>query len=218
MAHVDTIDFERAVSTGDPPPMRRQTVLSDKALIVNARAGNRNAFEELVRRHSSRVFGMSLKMLRNREDAEDNLQEAFCKAYGKIRQFEGNSQFSTWLQRIAINEALMTLRKRGPAEVYLSAGRYRPAKEPQTNAELRDLYPDPERQYLAKELASKALDALPHPLKHTFILQKREGWTNRELAESLDITPASVKSRIFRARVRLRQRILDLLKPESVAL
>ena len=98
--------------------MRRQTVLSDKALIVNARAGNRNAFGELVRRHSSRVFGMSLNMLRNREDAEDNLQDAFCKAYGKIRQFAGNSQFSTWLQRIAINEALMTLRKRGPAEVY----------------------------------------------------------------------------------------------------
>jgi RNA polymerase sigma-70 factor (ECF subfamily) len=198
--------------------MRRQTVLSDKALIVNARAGNRNAFGELVRRHSSRVFGMSLKMLRNREDAEDNLQDAFCKAYGKIRQFEGNSQFSTWLQRIAINEALMTLRKRGPAEVYLSAGRHRSAKEPQTNAELRDLYPDPERQYLVKELASKALDALPHPLKHTFILQKREGWTNRELAESLDISPASAKSRIFRARVRLRRRILDLSKPESVAL
>jgi RNA polymerase sigma-70 factor, ECF subfamily len=198
--------------------MRRQTVPSDKALIVNARAGNRNAFGELVRRHSSRVFGMSLKMLRNREDAEDNLQDAFCKAYGKIRQFEGNSQFSTWLQRIAINEALMTLRKRGPAEVYLRAARHRPAKEPPTNAELRDLHPDPERQYLVKELASKALDALPHPLKHTFILQKREGWTNRELAESLDITPASVKSRIFRARVRLRQRILDLSKPESVAL
>jgi RNA polymerase sigma-70 factor (ECF subfamily) len=198
--------------------MRRQTVLSDKALIVNARAGNRNAFGELVRRHSSRVFGMSLKMLRNREDAEDNLQDAFCKVYGKIRQFEGNSQFSTWLQRIAINEALMTLRKRGPAEVNLRAGRHRPAKEPQKNAELRDLHPDPERQYLVKELASKVLDALPHPLKHTFILQKREGWTNRELAESLDITPASAKSRIFRARVRLRQRILDLSKPESVTL
>ena len=198
--------------------MRRQTVLSDKALVVNARAGNRNAFGELVRRHSSRVFGMSLKMLRNREDAEDNLQDAFCKAYGKIRQFEGNSQFSTWLQRIAINEALMTLRKRGPAEVYLRADPHRSAKEPQTNAELRDVHPDPERQYLVKELASKVLDALPHPLKHAFILQKTEGWTNRELAESLDITPASVKSRIFRARVRLRQRILDLSKSESLAL
>jgi RNA polymerase sigma-70 factor (ECF subfamily) len=80
------------------------------------------------------------------------------------------------------------------------------------------VHPDPERQYLMKELASKALDPLPHPLKHTFVLQKKEGWTNRELAETLDITPASVKSRIFRARTRLRQRILDLSKTEPIAL
>jgi RNA polymerase sigma-70 factor (ECF subfamily) len=161
---------------------------------------------------------MSLKMLRNREDAEDNLQNAFCKAYGKIQQFEGNSQFSTWLLRIAINEALMTLRKRGAGEVALGAEQDRAADDPQRKVELRDVHPDPERQYLVKELASKALDVLPHPLKHTFILQKKEGWTNRELAETLDITPASVKSRIFRARARLRQRILDLSKTEPIAL
>jgi len=198
--------------------MNSQTVLSDRALIINARAGSRNAFGELVRRHSSLVFAMSLKMLRNREDAEDNLQNAFCKAYGKIQQFEGNSQFSTWLLRIAINEALMTLRKRGAGEVALRGDQDRAADDPPTKVELRDVHPDPERQYLVKELASKALDALPHPLKHTFILQKKEGWTNRELAETLDINPASVKSRIFRARARLRQRILDLSKTEPIAL
>ena len=198
--------------------MNSQTVLSDRALIINACAGSPNAFGELVRRHSSLVFGMSLKMLRNREDAEDNLQNAFCKAYGKIQQFEGNSQFSTWLLRIAINEALMTLRKRGAGEVALRGDQDRAADDPQTKVELRDVHPDPERQYLVKELASKALDALPHPLKHTFILQKTEGWTNRELAETLDITPVGVKSRIFRARARLRQRILDLSKTEAIAL
>jgi RNA polymerase sigma-70 factor, ECF subfamily len=144
--------------------MKSQTVLSDRVLIVNARAGSRNAFGELVRRHSRRVFGMSLKMLRNREDAEDNLQNAFCKAYGKIRQFEGNSKFSTWLLRVAINEALMTLRKRGPGEVAIPADQDGAADNPRTEAELRDAYPDPERQYLVKEFASKALDALPYPL------------------------------------------------------
>ena len=214
----DTIDFEQAASTGDPAAMKSQTVLSDRVLIVNARAGSRHAFGELVRRHSRRVFGMSLKMLRNREDAEDNLQNAFCKAYGKIRQFEGNSRFSTWLLRIAINEALMTLRKRGQGELAIRADQDGAADNPRTEAELRDAYPDPERQYLVKEFASKALDALPYPLKHTFILQKREGWTNRELATTLDITPATVKSRIFRARARLRQRILDLSKTESIGL
>jgi RNA polymerase sigma-70 factor (ECF subfamily) len=153
--------------------MNSQTVLSDRALIINARAGSRNAFGELVRRHSSLVFGMSLKMLRKREDAEDNLQNAFCKAYGKIQQFEGNSQFSTWLLRIAINEALMTLRKREAGEVALRGDQDRAVNDPQTKVELRDVHPDPERQYLVKELASKAIDALPHPLKHTFILQKK---------------------------------------------
>jgi RNA polymerase sigma-70 factor (ECF subfamily) len=145
--------------------MNSRAVLSDRALIINARAGSRNAFGELVRRHSSLVFGMSFKMLRNREDAEDNLQNAFCKAYGKIQQFEGNSQFSTWLLRIAINEALMTLRKRGAGEVALRGDQDRAADDPQTKVQLRDVHPDPERQYLVKELASKALDALPHPLR-----------------------------------------------------
>jgi len=107
---------------------------------------------------TSLVFGMSLKMLRNHEDAEDNLQNAFCKAYGKIRQFEGNSQFSTWLLR---------------------------------------------NQRSVDDVAKT---------------RAREGWTNRELAETLDITPASVKSRMFRARARLRQRILDLSKTGSIGL
>jgi len=110
--------------------------------------------------------------VRNREDAEDNLQNSFRKAYGKIQQFEGNSQFSTWLLRIAINEALMTLRKRGAGEVALRGDQDRAADDPKTKVELRDVHPDPERQYLVKELASKALDALP-PLKHPFILQKK---------------------------------------------
>src|SRR5271169_7226137 len=96
--------------------MNSQTVHSEKALIARAREGSRTAFGELVRRHSHRVYGMSFRILKNREDAEDNLQNVFCKAYGKIRQFEGNSQFSTWLVRIAINEALMMLRKRKPEE------------------------------------------------------------------------------------------------------
>ena len=85
---------------------------SDETLIKGARSGNSDAFDELVRRHSRQVYGMSFRMLKNREDAEDNSQNAFCKAYGKIRQFEGKSRFSTWLMRITINEALMTLRRR----------------------------------------------------------------------------------------------------------
>ncbi len=200
--------------------MNSQMAHSEEKLIASARAGSRTAFGELVRRHSHRVYGMSFKILKNREDAEDNLQNVFCKAYGKIGQFEGNSQFSTWLVRIAINEALMMLRKRRP-EAAATTG---PAIEDgildgnDTRAELRDLRADPEREYLTKELATKALDALHPTLKNTFLLQKGEGWTSRELAKAMEITPELVKSRIFRARVKLRQRLLVLTKTESMAL
>lgn len=198
--------------------MNSQTIANEEALIARARRGNRNAFGELVRRHSSRVYGMSFKMLKNREDAEDNLQNVFCKAYGKIQQFEGNSQFSTWLTRIAINEALMMLRKRRSEDVATYDCGDQAADSPDVKAEVRDLRADPERQYQTKELAAKALDALQPTLKYTFILQKGEGWTSRELAEALDITAETVKSRIFRARVRLRQQLLALSKGESMAL
>lgn len=204
--------------TGDAAVMNSQISHSDETLIARAREGSRTAFGELVRKHSHRVYGMSFKILKNREDAEDNLQNVFCKAYGKIRQFEGNSQFSTWLVRIAINEALMMLRKRRPEAAASSAAEDGTLDGRESNADVRDWRADPERLYLTKELATKALDALHPTLKHTFILQKREGWTSRELAKAMEITPELVKSRIFRARVKLRQRLLALAKTETMAL
>src|SRR5579871_3674566 len=182
---------------------------SDEALIKGARSGNTDAFDELVRRHSRQVYGMSFRMLKNREDAEDNLQNAFCKAYGKIRQFEGKSRFSTWLMRITINEALMTLRRRrleGLAQYTDNNNEEDSAAE----VDVRDMRADPEREYLTKELAAAAFEALRPTLKYTFILQKAEGWTSEELAEAMDVTKETVKSRIFRARVRMRQRLASL--------
>src|SRR5713226_1444860 len=80
--------------------------LPERTLVAKAQSGNEEAFTELVRRHSGQVYGLSLNMLRNREDAEDNVQNVFVKAFHHIHRFEGNSKFSTWLVRIAINEAL----------------------------------------------------------------------------------------------------------------
>jgi RNA polymerase sigma-70 factor (ECF subfamily) len=160
---------------------------------------------------------MSFRMLKNREDAEDNLQNAFCKAYGKIRQFEGKSRFSTWLMRITINEALMMLRRRrieGLAQYTDMSNDENSAPE----VDVRDLRADPEREYLTKELAATAFDALRPTLKYTFLLQKAEGWTSEELAAAMDVTKETVKSRIFRARVRMRQRLASLSKNEQVAL
>jgi RNA polymerase sigma-70 factor, ECF subfamily len=199
--------------------METPSNLSERALVSRAQSGNEEAFTELVRRHSGQVYGLSLNMLRNREDAEDNLQNVLVKAFHNIERFEGNSQFSTWLVRITINEALMKLRKRNSERIsdYQAIGNN--DDEPRAFPEIEDTRQDLERQYMSKELARKVFHGLNPSLQDTFILQKAEGWTNRELAQALGITVSTVKSRIFRARVRLRQQLRALVpESQSVAL
>ena len=197
--------------------MEARSNLPERTLVARAQSGNEDAFTELVRRHSGQIYGLSLNMLRNREDAEDNLQNVLVKAFHHIERFEGNSQFSTWLVRIAINEALMKLRKRNSERIsdYREAGGAE--DEPRVFPEIEDTRQDPERQYMSKELARKAFRGLNPSLQDTFILQKSEGWTNRELAQALGITVSTVKSRVFRARVRLRQQLLALTDSQPVA-
>jgi len=91
--------------------MQDPRVCADSTLIENIKAGSHDAFAELVRRHHAKIYAVSLRMLKNREDAEDNVQNVLFKAYHNMNRFEGQSQFSTWLFRIAINEALMKLRR-----------------------------------------------------------------------------------------------------------
>lgn len=172
----------------------------DGPLITRARGGNSEAFSELVQMHSRRIYCMSLKILKNHADAEDNLQDVLCKVYKNIRRFQGRSCFSTWILRITINEALMKIRKESFAR---AAGQTDlPPKNDKSSLtrERRDECPDPERQYIAGDLATKAFQGLSPLLRETFILHKGEGWTDRELAASMGITVATVKSRIFRTR------------------
>src|SRR5580704_16253956 len=89
----------------------REVAIAEDPLIAKARAGSSEAFSELVWKHSRHIYGVSLRILKNHSDAEDNLQDVFCKVYKNIKRFEGRSRFSTWLVRIAINEALMKIRK-----------------------------------------------------------------------------------------------------------
>jgi RNA polymerase sigma-70 factor (ECF subfamily) len=197
--------------------MEVQSNVPERALVAKAQAGNEEAFTELVRRHSGQVYGLSLNMLRNREDAEDNVQNVLVKAFHHIDRFEGNSRFSTWLVRITINEALMKLRKRNAERISDFHDANASEGEPATFPEIEDARQDPERDYMSKELARKAFRGLNPSLQDTFILQKAEGWTNRELAQALGITVSTVKSRVFRARVRLRQQLLALTESQPVA-
>jgi RNA polymerase sigma-70 factor (ECF subfamily) len=198
--------------------MEAQANLPERTLVAKAQSGNEDAFAELVRRHSGQIYALSLNMLRNREDAEDNLQNVLVKAFHHINRFEGNSQFSTWLVRIAINEALMRLRKRTSERISDYHELNGSEDEPRTFPEIEDARQNPEREYMSKELARKAFRGLNPSLQDTFILQKAEGWTNRELAQALGITVATVKSRVFRARARLRQQLLALTGSKPIAL
>jgi RNA polymerase sigma-70 factor (ECF subfamily) len=198
--------------------METQARVSERALVAKAQGGNEEAFTELVRRHSGQVYGLSLNMLRNREDAEDNLQNVLVKAFHNINRFEGNSQFSTWLVRITINEALMKLRKRNSERITDYRDSRSSDDDQQVFPEIEDTRQNPERQYISKELAWMAFRGLNPSLQDTFILHKVEGWTNRELAEALGITVSTVKSRIFRARARLRHHLQTLTESQPVAL
>jgi RNA polymerase sigma-70 factor (ECF subfamily) len=198
--------------------MEAQAHLPERTLVARAQSGSQDAFTELIRRHSGQVFGLSLNILRNREDAEDNLQNVLLKAFHHIDRFEGHSRFSTWLVRIAINEALMKLRKRHSERILDHRDLNSSEDEPDVFPEIEDTRQDPERGYIGKELTRKAFRGLHPALQDTFVLQKAEGWTNRELAQALGITVSTVKSRIFRTRVRLRQRLRALTECQPVAL
>jgi len=183
---------------------------SEGPLITQARRGNSEAFSELVRMHTRRIYSVSLRILKNHADAEDNLQDVLCKVYKNLNRFQGRSRFSTWLVRITINEALMKIRKENFAR---DAGQTDlPAEVSENNfvLEIKDGSPDPERQYIAGDLAEKAFHGLHPSLRQTFILHKGEGWTHSELAASMGIAVATVKSRIFRTRARMQHQLQSL--------
>jgi len=169
------------------------------------RAGSPEAFVDLVRMHSPQLYQVSLRILRNHADAEDNLQNVLIKAYANIHRFEGRSHISTWLVSIAINEALMRIRSRRPPPLTLDLLNSEGADS--TPTEVIDGPPNPERLYIAKELVAKAFAELAPSAVDLFIRNKGEGWTQRELARDEGITVASVNSRIFKARERM-QKIL----------
>ena len=181
----------------------------DLPLVHACKSGDAAAFEELVKRYDVRLFSIAQHITHNREDAEDAVQEAFLKAFRKLTQFQENSQFSTWLTRIAVNESLMKLRKRRSIREVSMDEDFQ--SEDHTAAfELADWAPNPEELYKAFELRNilrSELQELRPGLSVVFVLRDIEGLSTEETAEVLELTPVAVKARLWRARVRLRQRL-----------
>jgi RNA polymerase sigma-70 factor, ECF subfamily len=187
------------------------TSLPESELLPLARAGNGEAFTALVRQNSSTVYKISKRVLKNHEDAEDALQNVLIKAYKRLDTFDGHSRFSTWLFRVAFNEALMTIRRnrsrRQDCFVELScvdggAGGIN---------DIQDRSENSERKYVNHDLAVKAMRRLNPLLRAAFLLHKREGWTHQEIAEEMGISAETAKSRVYRARRQLRQEMEFLI-------
>jgi RNA polymerase sigma-70 factor, ECF subfamily len=153
--------------------------------------------------HSPQLYSLSLKTLQNHADAEDNVQNALLKAYENIDCFEGRSRFSTWL--FAVSEVLMRMRRLHPVRLPLDSLTLEGEKDPVSN--ISDDRPDPERQYLAKELTAAAFSGLPEHLVELFIRPKLDGWSHRELAHEIGITMSALQSRMFDARVRMQEQL-----------
>jgi RNA polymerase sigma-70 factor (ECF subfamily) len=183
--------------------------LSDELLVVRAKAGDTSAFVELRERHSIKVLRTVYRITRNWEDAEDALQESLLKAFKHLNGFENKCSFSSWLTRIAINSALMTLRRRRACrEISIDStdddGTIFGRLEPQ------DLSEDPERRYARserEELLKRAILRLRPGLRDVVELRQAEECSLKELAERLGISLAAAKSRLLRARVALQARL-----------
>lgn len=171
------------------------------------RAGDRAEIARMVDAHSTKIYRLGLKMLSNQQDAEDVLQNTFMKAIQALPDFEGRSSVSTWLYRIAVNESLMLLRQRKP-ELNLAPELEDDEVGELTLTQFTDWCCLPERELLSAEAEGYLDDAvqqLSEKLRVVFILRDIEKLSIRETSEALDISESTVKTRLLRARLQLRE-------------
>lgn len=183
----------------------------DAALVSRVKSGDFSAFEELTNRHAERVYSLSLRMLRNIEDAEDATQQSFLSALENIQSFRGDSRFLTWLLKIATHACLKILRKqRGLRTVPLDTSSednddYRNIPHPEYLADWRD---SPEILVGRREISAlldEALESLDEKHRLVFLLRDVEGLSISETARALGLTEANTKVRLLRARLQLRE-------------
>ena len=200
------ISPELAKELGEPKP-----VIEDKdvELVAQAKAGDTAAFEQLIRQYERQIFRTANHITQNREDAEDITQDVFFKAYQKLEQFQGNSKFSTWLVRIAVNESLMRLRKRKTSKT-VSMDQDVETEEGSIPRDFAEWRPNPEQNYSQAEMAEilqKTIAGLPPGFRTVFTLRDIENLSTEETAEALGLSVPAVKSRLLRARLQLRERL-----------
>jgi len=202
------VNVSPAPSAASVRPTIAGPVDDELQLVTAARGGDISAFESLVNRYERKIFRLGMNITGNREDAEDVMQEAFLKAYQHLPEFEGNSRFYTWLVRIAVNQALMKLRKRRPNQVSLD-------EEIETGddsffRDVEDWGPSPAERFeqtQLHEILNSAISELDPSFRIVFQLRDIEEMSTEETADVLHLSVPAVKSRLLRARLKLRQKL-----------
>ncbi len=197
------------VSAPNPHKIASKVAREDEHLLVAAaKSGDLKAFEELVSRYERKIFRLTMNITHNREDAEDAMQDAFLKSFSHLKDFQGDSRFYTWLVRIAANEALMRLRKRRPNQFSLDE----PIEgdEDLMPREIQDWGAGPEQRFAQtemREILSAAIEDIEPDYRMVFVLRDIEELSTEDVASILNLSVPAVKSRLLRARLKLRERL-----------
>jgi RNA polymerase sigma-70 factor (ECF subfamily) len=181
----------------------------DTELLARLKAGDQVAYAQLVEENASVIYRLALRLMGNEADAEDVLQETFLSAFKSIDRFEGRSSLSTWLYRIASNAALMRLRRNEPEQISVDEPVERDDGElmPRQFFDFCCLPEDDLLREEAREQMKQAIDDLPPTLRSVFVLRDIEGLSTAETAEALHVSESAVKSRLMRARLKLRDQL-----------
>jgi len=183
---------------------------SDGAAIQAVLAGDRDAFGELVRRHSRMLFRLAFRMTGNEADADDVVQDAFLRAYQKLATFESRADFGTWIYRITVHCALDRLQRRKQDDARRVSEDYDPEED---GVQVADSKPDPERMVISMEIAElqqAAMRGLTAMERTAFVLRHLEERSTEEIAAALDVTPNTAKQSVYRAVQKVRRRLTQL--------
>lgn len=199
------------------PAMQASTTtgsLDESVLLERARQGDDEAYSGLVKMYERKIYRLARNITKNDEDAEDVLQEAFLKAYVNLEKFQGDSKFYTWIVRIAVNEALMKLRKRKRGRT-VSLDEDIDTGEDEVKREIAVWEGNPEQTYSQtelREILDEAVQSLKPIFRSVFQLRDVEELSTEETADLLDLSIPAVKSRLLRARLELREKLTRRFK------
>ena len=205
---------------GDNGLFHDEQTLDDEGLVGAAKIGHKAAFDELSRRHAKKIFHVAHRITRNREDAEDVVQESFVRAFIHLKSFDGRCQFSTWLTRIAINSALMSLRKNWRSREVPMEERIEPSEPWHHQFAAPDPSLNPEKRFAKHEretILRREISRLRPRMREVVEFDLQE-YSLNDTANALGISPAAAKGRLFHARRMLRRAMKSVVSSGGISL